>query len=185
MEAIQPPSQEPPGGWHAQPAPAYPAEAYAVKQGLGRAWGFSLLSFGIWTYWWFYVTRKLLDGEKGEGRDDAVLHTLGLLVPILNFFIVYWLWRDISQLRARVGQPDFPAGAYLVGSIFLAPVVYSFVLVKLNEYWDVRTQGLATDSRVSTGEKVAVAIGALLWVLWVLVIVIAIVVAIATSGSSS
>jgi hypothetical protein len=164
---------------------AYPPEAYAVKRGLGRAWGFSILSLGIWGYWWFYVHRKLLDGELGAGRDDAVLHTVGLFVPILNFFILYWLWRDISALRTRVGLPDFPAGAYVVGAIFLAPVVYSFVLVKLNEYWDVRTQGLAIDAPMTTGEKVAVGVGAAFFVLWVLLIVVGIIVAIATSGSSS
>jgi hypothetical protein len=185
VEGAQPPSQEPPGGWQAQPAPAYPPEAYAVKRGLGRAWGFSLASFGVWGYWWFYVHRKLIDGEKGEGRDDAVLHTVGLFVPILNFFVLYWLWRDISQLRARVGLSDFSAGAYLVGAVFLAPVMYSIVLVKLNEYWDARTQGLATEAPVTTGEKVAIAIGAALLVLWLLFVVLLIVVGIATSGSSS
>jgi hypothetical protein len=185
VEAAQPPAQEPPGGWHTQPAPAYPSDAYAVKHSLGRAWGFSLLSFGIWGYWWFYVTRKLLDGEKGEGRDDAVLHTFGLFVPILNFFILYWLWRDISQLRTRVGLQDFPAGAYIAGAIFIAPVMYSVVLVKLNEYWDARTQGLASDAPVTTGEKVAVGIGLVFLALWLLLIVISIVVAISTGGSSS
>jgi hypothetical protein len=164
---------------------AYPPEAYAVKRGLGRAWGFSVLSFGIWGYWWFYVYRKLIDGESGAGRDDAVLHTVGLFVPILNFFILYWLWRDISTLRTRVGLSEFPAGGYVAGAIFLAPVVYSFVLVKLNEYWDVRTQGLATEAPVSTGEKVAVGIGAAFLVLWVLLILVGIIIAISTSDSSS
>ena len=183
MEAAQPPieGQEPPGGWHSDPSGAYPAEAYAVKRGLGRAWGFSVLSFGIWGYWWFYRNRKLIDGEMGAGRDDAVLHTVGLFVPILNFFILYWLWRDISTLRTRVGLPEFPAGAYVAGAIFLAPVVYSFVLVKYNEYWDARTQGLATEAPVSTGEKVAIGVGAAFFVLWLLLIIVSIVIAIATS----
>ena len=170
--------QEPPGGWHTAPASAYPSEAYAVKRGMGRVWGFSVLSFGLYGFWWFYVHRKLVDGELGHGRDDATLHTVGLFVPILNYFVLYWLWRDISALRVRVGLPDFPAGAYVAGAIFLAPVLYSMVLVKLNEYWDVRTQGLATEAPVTTGEKVVVGIGAAFFVLWVLLIVVTIVIAI-------
>jgi hypothetical protein len=175
-------SQEPPGGWYAPPS--YPAEAYAVKRGLGRVWAFTLLSFGIYGLYWFYVTRKQLDGEVGQGRDDATLHTLGLVVPILNYFIIYWLWRDLSALRARIGQTQFPAGGYVVGTIFLAPVFYSLVLVKLNEYWDARTRGLATDAPVTTGEKVVLGVGAAFWVLWVLVIVAGIIIAI-VAGSSS
>jgi hypothetical protein len=176
--------QEPPGGWYT-PAPSQPGEAYAVKRGLGRVWGFSILSFGLYGFYWFYVNRKLLDGELGEGRDDATLHTLGLVVPILNYFILYWLWRDLSALRERIGLSGFDAGGYVVGAVFLAPVFYSLVLVKLNEYWDARTQGLATDAPVTTGEKVAVGIGAAFWVLWVLIIVLIIIIAIVAGSSSS
>jgi hypothetical protein len=175
--------QEPPGGWHAPPS--YPGDAYAVKRGLGRVWVFSILSFGLYGMYWFYVNRKLLDGEVGQGRDDATLHTLGLFVPILNYFILYWLWRDLCALRIRAGLSEFPVVPYVIGAAFLAPVFYSFVLVKLNEYWDARTQGLATDAPVTTGEKVVVGVGAAFWVLWVLVIVISIVVAIVAGSSSS
>jgi len=58
----------------------------------------------------------------GLQRDEATLHTLGLLVPILNFFIIFWLWRDLNALRERFGLSEFPAVAYLVGSTFIAPV---------------------------------------------------------------
>jgi hypothetical protein len=79
-----------------------PAGAYAVRRPLGRVWGFTLLSFGLYGGHWFYVTRRLLDGELALGRDDAALHTVGLVVPVLNFFVVYWLWRDLNALRLRV-----------------------------------------------------------------------------------
>jgi hypothetical protein len=176
-------SEEPPGGWHQPPAQtAYPAEAYAVKRPLGRTFGFTVLSFGGYAYYWFYATRRLLDWEFASGRDQSVLHTLGLLVPVLNFFVTWWLWRDLNLLRTRVGLPEFPAVAYLIGSIFLAPVFYCLVLNRVNEYWDVRTQGLATEAPVSTAEKVIVGLGAGAWALFLLLIVIAVIVAIALSG---
>ena len=162
--------------------PPAPPEAYAVKYSLGRAWACSIASFGIWTIWWFYVHRKRLDAELGEGRDDAALHTLGFFVPVLNYFILFWLWRDISRMRVGVGLPEFPAGAYTVGAVFFAPVLYSFVLVKLNEFWDVRTQGLATDAGFTTGEKVTIGVGVALFALYVLLIIVAIVVAIAAGS---
>jgi hypothetical protein len=163
---------------------AYPAEAYAVKRGLGRCWGFGVLSFGAWTYYWFYVHRKLLDGELGGARDDAVLHTLGLFVPVLNFFILYWLWRDLNLLRQSVGLPEFPVVPYVIGSIFLAPVFYSLVVGKLNEYWDTRLGGLAGDAPVTTAEKVIIGIGVGLWVLWFLTILLTILIVILAESSS-
>jgi len=160
------------------------ADAYAVKRSLGRCWGFSVLSFGGWCYWWFYVHRKLFDGELGTGRDDAALHTVGMFVPILNFFVVYWLWRDLNVLRSRAGLAQFPAVGYVIGSIFLAPLFYSLVVGPLNEYWDVRLGGFAAEAPATTVEKVLVAIGIGLWTLWLVGIGVAIVVAI-LAGSSS
>ena len=141
---------------------------YAVKYSLGRAWGYSMLSVGLWTGYWFYVTRRLFDGETGRGRDDAVLHTLGLYVPVLNVFILYWLFRDLSELRRRVGLPELPVPAYVVGGVFLQPILYSIALGKVNEYWDVRTQGLATEAPMPGAEKAVIAVGASFWLLCVL-----------------
>ncbi len=158
---------------------------YAVKYSLGRAWVYSMLSVGLWTGYWFYVTRKLFDGETGRGRDDAVLHTLGLYVPVLNVFILYWLFRDLSELRSRVGLAELPVPAYVVGGIFLAPVLYSLALGKVNEFWDVRTQGLATEASMPTAEKVVIAVGASFWVLTVLWLVLFVLLVLLGGGVSS
>lgn len=176
--------QEPPGGWtQPQPQPAQPA--YAVKLPLGRVWGFSLLSFGLYGFYWVYYNRKLIDAELAEGRDDALFHTLGQLVPVLNIVIVYWIWRDINRLRAGVGLEEFSVPLYLVASIFgLGPIFYSLVVNRLNEFWDVRTAGLATDAPVATAEKGVVAAGAAFLVLWLLLIIVAIVIAIVAASAS-
>ena len=148
---------------------------YAVKYGLGRAWGFTLLSFGLWTAFWLHRTRKLFDGELGHGRDDAVFHTVGMFVPVLNVFVVYWLYRDLDALRVRAGLPGIEVTGYVIGAVFLAPVVYSLILGKFNEFWDVRTQGLATEAAVTTPEKVLMAGGVGLWLLnlvWFLLIIL-------------
>jgi hypothetical protein len=145
---------------------------YAVKYSLGRAWGYGALSFGLWTFYWFHVNRRLFDGETGRGRDDALLHTLGLLVPVLNFFIIYWLYRDLDELRRRSGLTGLPVGGYLVGAIFAAPILYSIALGKVNEYWDVRTQGLAAEAPTTGAEKAVIAVGVAFWALWLLTMVL-------------
>ena len=143
-------------------------DAWAVKRSMERCWGFTLLSFGIYGPYWVYVTRKLLDRELQQGRDDAAFHTVGIFVPILNFFVTYWIWRDIDRLRQALGLPRFEVGVY-VGLTVIggAPVTYSLVLNRLNEYWDHRSQGWARDAPVTTGETIVVIAGAILWLTFV------------------
>jgi hypothetical protein len=170
------------------PAPAQAAapsagglsEGYGVKTPMGRAILFSIISFGIWTIWWFYVNKKRFDRELG--KDEATLHTAGLFVPILSFVIIYWFWRDVNDLRQRLGMEEMPVVLYLVLAIFgLQWIAYPLVLPKINEYWDRRSNGLATESQVTGGEKIVVGIGVAFWVFWLLIIVIVIIAAVASS----
>ena len=64
---------------------------------------------------------------------------------------------------------------------FAVLVIYPMVVNRLNEYWDVRTQGAAVTAPVTTGEKIVVGIGLAFWALFALIIMIAIVVAASTS----
>ncbi len=136
-----------------------------------------MLSLGIYHFYWFNVTRKEVSREL-RTDDDAALQTAGLLVPVLNWVITYWLWRDINVARTRVGLSEFSIPLYLVLSILgLWPIFYALVAHHLNEYWDWRTGGLATDAAVTRNEKLVVAAGALLWLLWLAIIVVVIVIA--------
>jgi hypothetical protein len=157
------------------------SDAYAVKRSLGRTWAFFVVSAGLYAYYWFFVTRRQLDVELGDGRDDAVLHTAGISVPILNLVVVHWLWRDLNVLRARLELPRFPEIPYLIGSVFLPPLFYSLVLGRLNEYWDVRTEGMAVDAPVTTAEKVVLALGALFLLLWALLLLLVVLVIVGVS----
>jgi hypothetical protein len=181
------PTPSPAVGYPAAPGPvaAPPAVAYGypIKRPLGRVFGLSILSFGLYGFYWFYATRKQLNQELGK-TEDAGLYTAGLVVPILNYFIIYWLWRDLNELRVRGGLAPFNAVAYILLAIFVpfaVIVVYALVANRLNEYWDVRTAGQATDAPVTTAEKVIVAVGALFWLFLALIVVIILIVA-ASSG---
>jgi hypothetical protein len=154
---------------------------YAVKYGLGRAWGYSVTTYGLWPAYWLHRNRRLFDGELGQGRDDAAFHTVGMFVPILNVFVLYWLYRDLDELRRRAGLSGIPVPGYVVGAVFAAPVVYSIALGQVNEFWDARTAGLATEAPGSTGERIVIALGATAWVLNVVaVLVLLLVVAFST-----
>ena len=175
-------SEEPPGGWDRPPPQA--TSELAVKRSLGRTWVFFLISGGLYAYFWFYVNRQQLDLELADGRDDALLHTAMLSIPGLNVAIVHWLWRDLNELRARVGLPRFPEIAYLIGSILLAPLFYSLVLGRLNEYWDVSTGGRAVDAPVTTVEKVVLLVGAAFLLVVLALVVLIVLVIVGTSLAS-
>lgn len=160
------------------------ADGWAVRRPLGRCWWSAVLSFGIWTVYWFHTYRKLLDAEVGRGRDDAILHTFGLFVPGLNYFIVYWLYRDLNELRSRVGLPPFAVGGYVVAAIFVSPVAYSLANQRLNEYWDVRSQGHVRDAPVTTGEKAVIGVGLAFLAFYILFFVVSIALAIYGAGTS-
>lgn len=164
-------------------APPPVVEAWRIKRSLGRAWAYSLLSFGLWGFWFVYQNRRLLDREIGDGRDDGTLHTVGSFVPIWNFFVIYWLWRDLNELRRRIGLPPFEVGLF-VGLTIIggAPITYSLVLNKLNEYWDVRSQGWASEAPTRGGEVALLCAGGAFLVLWLLMLVLLLVLTIALSA---
>ena len=170
--------QEPPGGWHT-PLLTDQSEVYGVKFSQRRAWGLSIMTCGVWAAWWLHATRRRLDSELGEGRDDALTHSLLYFVPVANLFVIYWLWRDLDFLRRRAALEPMPVAGYVLGAVFLAPVFFAIALNRYNEYWDSRLQGRALDAPVTTGEQVAIAVGlvvlALCLVLFALVVVVLVV----------
>jgi hypothetical protein len=144
---------------------------YGVKHSLGRAWGFTALSVGLWPIVWLHRTRKLLDGELARGRDDALVHSIGLLVPVWNIFVLYWLYRDLDELRRWHGLTELPAAAYTAGGALAPAVIYSIALGKFNEFWDRRTHGLAVEAPVTTGEKAVLLVGPVLLALYAAAII--------------
>lgn len=175
--------QEPPGGWHT-PLPGDLSGVYGVKFSQRRAWGLSIVTWGVWTVWWLYTRRKRFDSELGEGRDDALKHSLLYFVPIANCFVIYWLWRDLDLLRRRVGLESMPVAGYVPGAILLAPVFFAIVLKRYNEYWEARLEGRALDAPVTTGEKVAIALGLVVFALFLLLFALVVVTLVVLSATN-
>ncbi len=178
-----PPVAAPPVG---PPVPTAGSDApsYALKRPIGRQILLFILSFGLWGFYWFYDTRKKLNAELGK-PDDAAVKTACMLIPIYNLVLIYQLWEDLNQLRTRsFGLPEYNSAVLLIVAV-LVPfgVFYSYpkVATELNQYWDVRTQGRATEAPVTSIEKILAGIGAAILALYVLVIVIVIIAAAAGS----
>jgi hypothetical protein len=181
-EEVPPSAPPPPPAQYAPSVPsAGPAVAeLAIKRSFWRCALASVASFGVYTFWWFYVYRKRVSAELGK-TDDAALHTVGLLVPFLNYYLIYLLWKDISDARVRLGLSQIPAVAYVIGAIFIYPVFYGIVNAQLNEYWDRRTGGQATDAPWTTGERLATFVPLVLFGGFILLVIV---LAIVLPGSS-
>lgn len=146
----------PPAGAAQMVAAVGPAAGeLAIKRSLVRCAVAFVLSFGVYSFYWFFQYRKRMNAELGK-NDDAALHTAGMLVPFLNWYLVYLLWKDISDARVRTGLAEFPVIPYVIGAIFIYPVFYGLVNASLNEYWDRRTGGQAVDAPWTRGEKLSV-----------------------------
>jgi hypothetical protein len=174
--AAPPPAQPP---QQVEPAAAVPAQGWAVKRSVVRV---VLLSFGVtYLFYWFHKTRPKVTAELGT-YDNVTGQTWGLLVPILNYFILYWLLRDIAQMRLRLGMRAEPEPVImLVIWFFVAPVGFGLSQQQLNEYWDYRSGGYATDDPLTVTE---VLLAYAFWIVYFAIIVVVIIVAVAASSSS-
>lgn len=147
----------------------------AVKRSIARVIIFEILSLGLYQFYWFYQTRGVVSRAIG-GNDQVGLQTLGLIVPILNIFIAYWLLRDVDKFNRAAGGQGLPLSplwmiliplimAFIPFVNFLAGIValvfYIIVLMRLNEGLD--KQG-ATDAPYTMGEIATVVVGLLLGV---------------------
>jgi hypothetical protein len=158
-------------------APTQASGGQAVKRSIPRVIIFYLLS-PLYAFYWFYQTRNVVTQAVG-GKDQVGLQTLGLIVPILNIFIMYWLFRDVDKFNRANGGQGFPALWFILGPIILAIipligmiaplvglVLFIIVLSRLNEALD--KQG-ATEAPYTTGEIATVAAGVILWILYFVV----------------
>lgn len=142
----------------------------AVKRSVLRVLGLSIITSGLYTFYWFYVTKNQLKQEL-KTNDNVGLQTVGLLVPILNAFIIYWLFRDFNQARASKKLETFPAGWYVGIPYILSGVavvlLIGSILSTLGSVLDSDASGAATSAGVGVlGILLILAAGISYYVFW-------------------
>ena len=73
---------------------------------------FLIISSGVWSFYWFYCTRKQVSGLVETNRDDPGTQTFGYMIPIWQVFVVRDLWRDIDGVAQRAGTMGINAKSY-------------------------------------------------------------------------
>lgn len=155
-------------------AQASTAGSLAVKRSIPRVIIFGLLS-PFYSLYWFFQTRGVVTRQV-NGNDQVGLQTVGLLVPILNIFIWYWLLRDIDKFSKAAGGEGMPIPPVwmVLGPIILAIIpfvnllapfamlaVIIITLMRLNEALDKKG---ATDAPYTGGEIAVVVLGAIFYI---------------------
>jgi len=106
------------------------AEAVAVglqnklRIGNGRVIIVSIASYGLYLFYWFYLTWKQIKVATGRKDYHPVWHALALLVPIYSLFIVYRHMQTIKDLAAKGGvttslSPGGTLTLFIVSSVLV------------------------------------------------------------------
>lgn len=170
-----------------------------VRYSLWRVGILTLLSFGLYYFYWMYVSWKHLAAEMPEKEFHPVWHALSQFVPIYNFVVVYQHFRTIKEVQKRVWvESNLDPGLAVVLGILLpfisiiggvgfliAPLwaVLNFIAtigmmilviwgqMNLNKYWRKPGARPVRSARTGPGEIVITAVGGIVTALVLIVIV--------------
>jgi len=170
--------------------PSERAVTFPVRLSLGRVALVSVLSYGTYMIYWFYLTWKQLADETREDHYP-VWHALSLLVPIYGFFRMHRHMAVIEELASNAGLwPSLSKGwavlLWVIGSALWGAsadkagvgvaAVLSIVGValitalnvwaqgSLNQYWEKVKGANLREARLGIGEVIFVLFGLLAWV---------------------
>lgn len=157
--------------------------AVPVKWDLVRVWLLIILSLGLYSWWWYFQTRRLVSRQLDDTRASSwhiALRLLLMLTVAGGIIVTLELWQDISKMRKADGLDGFSPLGYMLLSLLVipAPFIYSSVVHKYNEYWDVAQPGRASTIPFKPVDAVVAAAG--------LVVVAAVVIgAVTSTGTTS
>ena len=159
---------------------------YSNSQPTKHLVALSVATFGLYQIYWLYRNWKQLNTSLALGIS-AGWRTAGLLVPILNIWLVYDQFRTIARAAARQGCKGFSPGWVLVfylslGLLWRLPGLFSFLSVAsvgplvivqdtLNCYWKKTQPGLPQRMHLTSREVGIVAVGGIVWILAITAVV--------------
>ena len=88
----------------------------------------AIITLGIYTIYWFYVTLGELYKANGRADEKRWLWTILYIIPIAQFF-AYW---HQSEQYAQFVSNKYPGIAIFILWIVFAPVVWFLVQTDLN-----------------------------------------------------
>jgi len=153
----------------------------------------SILSFGLYFYYWFYLTWKHYRDYTGT-ENYPVWHALTLFVPIYFLFRVHAHVRSFKELMVERGMTSSLSPGVVVALVLLSnllsiiswrfyyddplsnTIVLDIIVVllntgllfwvqtNLNRFWKGTKYIFATNAHIGVGEVIFVLVGILAWI---------------------
>jgi len=154
-------------------------DAYSFYQPVWQFVVLSILTLGIYDIYWYYKNWKHLKAIQFS-NFSPVLRTIGLLIPIVNFFIIYKAHKDYRYLIIEKGinRDIYPGLIVLVIAIsfaltrlpdpywllcFIATIPLAIVQDILNELWDTVQVGKPRRTAWRGRQIFLIVVGTILW----------------------
>jgi hypothetical protein len=157
---------------------------YSRSRALWQIFILYITTCGLYFFYWFYKTSQdLYDNQPNMVKP--LWRTLGLLVPLLNIYLLWKLFSDIKKrcAQARIAFPFYPSLVTLIfilcSALYRLPNLFSFLgfssvlpvlLVQntLNQYWQKEEAPLTAPRKFSIAEILICLIGTTLLTLAVI-----------------
>jgi hypothetical protein len=149
----------------------------------------SVVSGGLYFFWWMYRSWDLLREETGEDHH-AVWHSLTQLVPVYGLFRLFDHVSLIHLLRSQLGTPTnlnplmivtleafnwllvfvsfgVPSAIATLTTVIgtgIATVIVAWSQQALNEFWQYSRGKDVSEAPYGTGEVLLTILGAILWI---------------------
>lgn len=144
----------------------------------------SVLTFGIYDFYWYYRNWKNLKMYK-DLNIDPIWRTIGTVVPILGLFLIYSAHKDYQKLiiEEGVNRKVYPGLIVLVIILtgllvnlpdpywmlcFLSIIPLAIVQDVLNELWKKVQPDFVHNNKLNGKQITLVVIGAIWWILAIL-----------------
>ena len=137
-----PHQQQPPSGWAPAAAPPQGYGAHVGPTGTVRSTGacilLTIITFGIYSLYWYYQTHEEMKRHTGEGIGGVVALLLAFFIGVASPFLTS---NEVGNLYERRGQAK-PVSAltglwYIPGFLIVVGPIVWFVKTNgaLNAYW--------------------------------------------------
>ncbi len=146
--------------WQIGTAPAARVDdAFHYYIPTGRIVLLTLLSSGLYTFYWMYITWRHYRDHTGESAYP-ICHALSLLLPVYQFFRLHAHLRVYQELMAERGVPNTlsPLGAALK---YFGVVLLGMASLMIPVESSLTAQQQATYVIISVGQTILLA-----WIMW-------------------
>jgi len=156
-------------------------EEYSKVIPIRRFYLLMIITFGLYSIYWFYKNSSYLRDEFGKDINVGLRTFAFALIPVANIIVFYELLNDMKKLIEEKGLESYSSGLNtcillffsLFGGGFLVIWVYINVQEYFNDFWRIHESSLPIRRKFNNGEiLVMILMPIIVFILILLILVI-------------